>query len=266
MERSTRSAPSDRPAATLGSSGFATIAGPFLTIDEALTTAAAVIESVHREPRRQPLEIVGDFVIPPADGPSSRDFQTLHFDFGLPLTPASASDVARYTALHIPADAPTSDAHTRLVPLAPLLRQRAWPDDDELLRRLASYGETHGAWPGADGYSEGSLARVVEAAAGVEPRLPSVKAHPDFLCGNEFQMLAAECDFFAALGLSVEDVCIEIALRPGELLVFDNLVLAHGRRGVRRPGELRQRVFGHRALSPSGQRELRDRVLAAFAS
>lgn len=46
----------------------------------------------------------------------------------------------------------------------------------------------------------------------------------------------------------------------------DNLRLAHGRSGVRRPGELRQVVFGHRALDRKGQAEVRDMVLRAFAA
>jgi hypothetical protein len=58
----------------------------------------------------------------------------------------------------------------------------------------------------------------------------------------------------------------EVALRPRRLMVFDNLALAHGRRGCRRPGELHQRVFGRRQLSPVKQRALRERVLDAFHS
>ncbi len=115
----------------------------------------------------------------------------------------------------------------------------------------------------ADGYSEGSLARVAEAAAGA-PRLPSVKSTPGFLCGMEFDTLAAEVSFFKCLGLDVDAVQVEVPLRPGDLLVFDNLALAHGRRGSRRPGELHQRVYGHRSLAPAAQRALRDRLLAVF--
>jgi hypothetical protein len=207
--------------------------------------------------------VIGDFVIPPAAGPPSRDFQTLHFDFGLPLDPAAASDVARFTALHVPLDSTPPEALTRLVPLKRLLSQRAWPEHEELIRRFASYGESHGAWEGADGYTEGSLARVIEAAAGV-PTLPSVKANPEFLCGNEFTSIDAEFEFFAAHGLRLQDVEIEVALRRGSVVIFDNVVLAHGRRGVRQPGELRQRVYGYRSLSPGQQCEVRDRVLAVF--
>ena len=145
-----------------------------------------------------------------------------------------------------------------------LLKQRTWPCHQELLRRLAAYGVRHGAWDHTQGYAEGSLARVVEAAAGDTPVLPSVKTNPDFLCGREFDSMAAELRFFFGRGLSVREVEIEVGLQPGEVLIFDNLALAHGRRGVRQPGELRQWVFGHRALDRSGQRRLRDRVLSTF--
>jgi len=107
---------------------------------------------------------------------------------------------------------------------------------------------------------------VIEAAVAASPLLPSVKADPDFLCGMEFDSLSAELAFFRRHALDVEEVALELALRPGQLMVFDNLALAHGRRGCRRPGELHQRVFGHRQLSPVEQRALRERVLDAFHS
>jgi 8-oxo-dGTP pyrophosphatase MutT (NUDIX family) len=62
-----------------------------------------------------------------------------------------------------------------------------------------------------------------------------------------------------------DDAEIDIDLQPGELLLFDNLALAHGRRGKRQPGELRQRVYGHR-LEPAAQRKLRNHVLTAFGA
>lgn len=246
----------------LGDTGAVRIAGPLVPIEQAWSEARRVLDAVTEG--ETPLEVIGDFVIAPEDGPSSRDFQTLHFDFGLPLVPVLPADVARFTALHIPAGKRASDAVTRLVPLRPLLVGQSWPDVDELVQRLAAYGHSHGARDDELGYVEGSLARLVEAAQGSAPALPSVKAAPQFLCGNEFGSIADELEFFSERGLRVEAHEVNLRLRPGELLIFDNLVLAHGRRGVRRAGELHQRVFGYPSLEVERQVELRDRVLGAF--
>jgi hypothetical protein len=211
------------------------------------------------------LSVIGDFILAPCDGKATRDFQTLHFDFGVPVRPLRDQDVGRYTALFIPPSSVGVTAATRLVSLAALLGQRPWPDRVTLLDNLVAYGQSHGGWDDAEGYCEGSLGRLVEAAAGA-PRLPSVKSTPGFLCGMEFATLTGELDFFKRLGLDVGAVEVEIPLRPGDLLVFDNLALAHGRRGSRRRGELHQRVYGHRQLVPAAQRALRDRFLAAFGA
>ena len=247
---------------TLRVVGFVHVSGPFASVGHAWSTARSFVEAATRDC----LEVLGDFVIPPPEGPASRGFQTLHFDFGLPLNPVAATDLARYTALHIPASAQPSDAVTRLVPLRPLLGAIGWPDSEGLIARFTAYGHSHGAWYGAAGYVEGSLARIVEAAFGRPPMLPSVKDEPDFLCGTEFATLGEELAFFARRGLPLAAVGLEVLLQPGDLLVFDNLALAHGRRGTRQPGELHQRIFGHPALGVAEQIEFRDRVLAAFMS
>lgn len=251
----------DNAATQLGSDGFARIAGPLPTTHQANEVARALVEACWPDGS---LSIIADFLVPPLGNGETRDFQTLHFDFGLPLDPKVEQNVARYTALYVPTDVADARAITRLVPLVALLGQRSWPPPEELVERLTSYGRTHGAWDDDRGYAEGSVARIVEAAAAqCPPVLPSVKVEPGFLCGLEFDSLGNELNFFARHGVPLHDVEISVALQPGELLVFDNLAMAHGRRGIRQPGELRQRVFGHR-LQPAAQRELRDDVLAAF--
>jgi hypothetical protein len=244
--------------------GWVWIRSAAATPAEAFAKSQQLIEGAIAGNGDHTLSVIGDFILPPRDGKATRDFQTLHFDFGVPIRPLRDQDVARYTALFIPRSAVGVTAVTRLVPLAALLAQRRWPDRATLLHNLSAYGESHGAWDDADGYCEGSLGRIVEAAAGAAARLPSVKSTSGFLCGMEFDSLAAELAFFACLGLDVRAVEVEVPLRPGDLFVFDNLVLAHGRRGSRRPGELHQRVYGHRLLHPAGQRALRARFLEAF--
>lgn len=240
------------------------VAGTFATPEEAWAYAHGMVGA--DDTIDAPIEVIGDFVIPPPAGLPSRDFQTLHFDFGVPLSAVEPTDVARFTALHVPASVGSATAMTRFVPLRALLGGHPWPDRNVLVRRFAAYGESHGTWKSGTGYAEGSLARIIEAALGQPPVLPSVRANPDFLCGSEFASLADEMLFFTQRDFSIDAVVIEIRLQPGELLVFDNLAFAHGRRGSRAPGELHQRVFGHRALDRREQIKLRDGVLANFSN
>jgi AraC-like DNA-binding protein len=239
--------------ASLARVGFTTLAGPHLSAEEAFAAAAAVFAEAFEEPERPSLEVIGDFTIPPPDRPPSRGFQTLHIDC---------------TALYLPSKGRAAGAATRLVPLAQLLAQRSWPDPDELRARLIAYGRSHGGRDGARGYVEGSFARIVEAVDGRPPRLSSVRANPDLLCGAEFGDLGSEVEFFHELGLSIEEAQWLVGLEPGEVLLFDNLALAHGRVGRRDPGRgaLRQRVFGYPDLDVDGQRRVRDRTLGLFSN
>jgi hypothetical protein len=234
-----------------------------LDASAAFALARRLVDGVAARDGTAPLSVIGEFVLPPAGAPS-RDFQTLHIDFGLPLDPRVPRDVARFTALHVPADRDRPTAVTRLVPVARLFAARRWPSTAELVDRFAGYGTTHGAWDGASDYAEGSLARIVDAADAA-PSLPSVRTEPAFLCGMEFADLRAEVAFFARHGLRVTEVQRDVRLRPGDLLLFDDLAVAHGRDGARAPAELRQWVFGHRRLDVTAQRALRDRWLGAMA-
>jgi hypothetical protein len=199
-----------------------------------------------------PLEVVGEFALPPPRVPQ-RDFQALHIDFGLPVAPDRPADVARFTALHVEHAA---TAQTRIVPLRRLLGARAWDPVERIVERLAAHGR------GGSGAAEGILARLVEVADGT-PTLPS--PGDGFLCGTEFSSVAEERVHLAARGLDVAACEERVRLRAGDLLVFDNLATAHGRSGTRAPLELHQLCLGYRGLSPGDQSLLLERVLSAFA-
>lgn len=72
----------------LGGTGVIWIKGPFVQIDDVWSEARRVVDRVTAG--EAPLAILGDFVIPQPGGPPSRDFQTLHFDFGPAARPSSA--------------------------------------------------------------------------------------------------------------------------------------------------------------------------------
>lgn len=246
----------------LSGNGYSRIARSLRSSEEAFKLAEEVIEICGFKGGLPPLAVIGDFVVPPLESRESRSFQTLHLDFGLPLDPKIAREVAFYTALYVPIDTISTSAETRLVPLVELLSQRTWPPLEVLAENFRNYGLTHGAWNDDQGYTEGILARIVEAADGVRsPDLPSVKVEPDFLCGLEFNSIVEEVRFLQSHGLRVNEVEVRVKLQPGDLLIFNNLAMSHGRHGTRQPGELRQRVFGQ-VLQPEEQRQLRDRVFA----
>jgi hypothetical protein len=219
--------------------------------------AAQAERSASEMPR---LETVGEFTVPPV-GAIRREFQTLHIDFGVPIEGCEAVDVARFTALYVDSRQPPTTALTRVVPLRALLGQRRWPGRRALVAKLRSYGATGHTGPA---YVEGILARLVEAADGCSA-LPSA-ADPAFLCGMEFGSVRAEQAHFARHGLRLDSVERRIALGPGDLLLFDNLAVAHGRVGKRRPEELHQLCVGYRGLDAVGQQAVLDLVLEAFGA
>jgi hypothetical protein len=202
------------------------------------------------------LEVVGEFTVPPP-GVVQREFQALHFDFGVPLLAGPPVALCRFTALYLDLQSAGSGAATRIVPLRPLLTQRLWPDRAVLAERLCR--------DAGDGAAvEGILARIVEAADG-SGDLPDRNAD-GFLCGMEFSALPGERAYFAGHGLDLAAAEQEIVLSPGELLLFDNLTAAHGRRGRRNTGELHQLCIGFASLDLAGQATLLDRILASFAA
>jgi hypothetical protein len=200
------------------------------------------------------LEVVGEFILPPP-GPVQRDFQALHIDYGVPKLAGPRVASSRFTALYLDGRRAGSGSATRIVRLGPLLAQRPWADRAVLAGRLR--GDA-----GEGAVVEGILARIIEAADQTYD-LPDPAAD-GFLCGMEFSSLAEEHRYFTRHGLQLTAAEQEIVLSGGELLLFDNLAVAHGRRGRRCSRELHQWCIGFGSLDLTGQARLVDRFLAHF--
>ncbi len=80
----------------------------------------------------------------------------------------------------------------------------------------------------------------------------------------EFASIDEERRYFARHGMSIEDVEQQIALGGGDLLVFDNLAVAHGRQGRRAAKELHQLCIGFRYADVAQQTEVMGRLVEAF--
>jgi hypothetical protein len=89
----------------------------------AFATSEELIKECTASDDYDALSVIGDFILPPSNGEATRDFQTLHFDFEIPIRPLRDQDVARYAALFIPRSAVKVTAVTRLVSLDALLSQ-----------------------------------------------------------------------------------------------------------------------------------------------
>jgi hypothetical protein len=245
-------------AATLLDRGLAVVAGRWrddaAAWDRALQIAAAARDLDPLPAGLPGFEVVGEFTVPPP-GVVQRDFQALHVDYGVPKLAGPPVPVARFTALYLDCKVRGSGAATRIVPLRRLLAQRSWPAPDVLVSRVCDD-------PTAGAPVEGILARIIEAADQSRD-LPDREAD-GFLCGMEFLTLEEEQRYFAQHGLRLDAVEEEVVLTGGQLLLFDNLAIGHGRRGRRNAGELHQLCIGFGSLDLAGQAALLNRFLSGF--
>lgn len=181
-------------------------------------------------------------------------FQALHYDMGMPFLPAEEQPIYPISALYRPADSePNPLAKTRIVSLSKLLAQKSFGRLAEIEERLVSYVRAHGdGWVKPQTHNTLRLAifaRVLDAVTGGN----KLAAKIDTMIGQCFEYdrdlkgeygLRQEQIFFQSAGLDLTKAEEQIALAPGDMLIFDNIRCVHGRVGQRRKRELIHFLYG----------------------
>jgi hypothetical protein len=239
--------------------GFVRVPGPFASRADAWATAMSIAtaarDAITGRGGLGLLQVVGEFNLPP-DGTEQRDFQALHIDFGVPRVTAQTVDVALYTALHIDVGHESSGTTTRLVSLRRLSAQRAWPEVSVITERLRSQARDASA-------SEGILARIIEH---IDQSCDLPVKDEEFLCGMEFNDIEAERQYHQRHGIDLSATEQRVALGAGELILFDNLAIAHGRLGQRPARELHQLCIGIKRADRSVQTRLLEELAACIGT
>lgn len=178
-------------------------------------------------------------------------FQALHYDMGMPFLAEQPQTLYTVSALYRPIDSePNPEAKTRIVYLPQLLSQQSV---DNAESKLIEYVRKHGdGWAQPEAHNTHRLAifaRVIDAITGRKSLADKI----DTMIGQCFNYdanlkgeygLKQEQEFFKAAGYDLPAVEDQIVLRPGEMLVFDNMRCVHGRVGKRRKRELINFIYG----------------------
>lgn len=177
------------------------------------------------------------------------DFLALHHEMGLPFASTEQKNTLYLVlALWAPPDSQISPTVTRLLHVSHFLAAK-----NNILESIHSYAKKYGE--GDPNYNSGRLsatARLLDAfykpfelTHMIDERISEwMQPRP----GPEF-----EKEFFAKRGINLKDFEVNIQLKAGQLLIIDNTLVAHGRRGYRRAEEIFQFHYG---VENAGLKEL----------
>ncbi len=198
------------------------------------------------------LVVLGRSRIPPEVSGDASQFLALHFERGQPLFPTKPETLYLFLALFMSPDQPASRASTRIASVEGLFAECRSAEVRDVEAKLRGYGASHGSswdWDGDSGGRVSCFARVVDALA-PEPVLTNFRQIPKdqwyerSKAANEFESLEEEREFYLKRGLDLDAVEHAVVLKPGELLLINNVRAVHGRGGEREPEELHQFLIG----------------------
>lgn len=193
--------------------------------------------------------------LPVCDDIVQTGFQALHYDMGMPFAALpEGQPLYAISALYRPVDSePNESAKTRLVFIPDLLKQSSLGPKNQISARLDAYINAYGdGWTHPTAHNSKRLAifaRVMDAVAGktqlsdkIDTMIGQCFTY-DHSQGGEYG-LQQENEFFSNLGFNLARAEQQIVLKPGEMLVFDNMRCVHGRIGQRRKRELINMIYG----------------------
>ncbi len=188
----------------------------------------------------------------------STGFQALHYDMGQPILEDLPQTMYTIGALYRPLGERNPMAKTRIVSVQKLLSQKSFGSRQEIKDLLVNYTKRYGdGWTEPEPYNSLRLAcfaRFIDAIS-----------QQNKLCENQEDMIGQcfaydtesagtngyqqERDFFACAGLDLQKAEEQIEIKPGQMLVYDNIRTVHGRIGKRQPKELLNFLFGIKQAS-----------------
>lgn len=254
----------------ISSRGWTVVDG-IATLAEARDALTAVValdcsndEVMRRIAPKEP-ELLDESWLPPPGGETT-SYLSLHFDHGHPLFPIQPADLCLYVALHLPSSARPAAAATRIAALDAFRAGGGWGTVTQIEHRLWSYAQSHGSswdWDGDSGHRVSCFACVLDALCSPH-RLTNFRTTPRdhwyevSAAGHEFQSVEEEQAFYASCGVALGAIEEQVVLRPGELLIINNVRAVHGRVGRRVPGEVYQFVVGARQVLPENASVIRQ--------
>lgn len=191
--------------------------------------------------------------IPVCEPSVQTSFSALHFDHAQPILANSPQLMQTLIGLYCPTESVNASAKTRVVSIASLFSQKKFGTKEEVSTRLMNYASKFG-----DGWEKPSkvntkriacFGRAIDALTEEEALILQWNQRMDewFAAENDTngeKSLSKERAFYAERGIDLTKCEEEITLRPGDLLIIDNLRAIHGRIGKRERAEIWQFMFG----------------------
>ena len=196
--------------------------------------------------------------IPVCEDVVESSYQVLHLDMGQPIISREPQDMYLITGLYLDKIRKPVTARTRVMSLKGLFKNKKWGGKELIEKRIIRYAKKYGdGWFNPEKINTKRLAcfaRIVDAVADTE----ELKDDFNKTMGQWFrdeerlgvdESMKNEYKFYQKRGISLGKLEKHIQLKPGQLLIFDNTRVIHGRAGKRVEKEVWQMMFGVRKVS-----------------